>query len=267
MAGWYCKHEELPNNNNPEGPIGPRSDCNAYVEYQSETTTYVRLVNQGQASLLKPEDHIAMMPHRERYSVEACYKSDGSTHIVINYLTPNDPIVYPDSVADAWYKPEYSRVEMSNGWASYYDKEGNLMRTGRYEEDLAAIENIVASMGKRNIPTQAVRDKLFEKFVENNAIEAYDTQTGIFTMRANNPDGSYTIQAIDKNTLSLIGNFGYDAAGALQTQTILDIDGTAEAPVIKKIFMDRLSHAVSSSDIPMRITSVSVFDNFIFNAN
>jgi hypothetical protein len=268
LAGWYCKHETLPDNgNNPEGPNGPRSDCRAYVAYEAETTTYVRLVNQEQASLLQPEDHIMMMPHRERYSVEACYKVDGSTNIIINYLMPNDPIVYADNVADAWYKPDYSRVEMSNGSASYYDKEGNLMRTGTYEEDLVAIASIVESMGVRKVPSQAMRDTIFQRLVDNNLIEEHDAAMDVFTVRADNGDGTYSIQAINKSTLSIVGNFVYKADGTLQAQTLIDLDGTAESPVIKKIFMDRLSHAVSSEDIPMRITRYSAFDNFSFTSN
>jgi hypothetical protein len=267
IIGWYCKRDTIVPDDQNGGKSQNRTDCNAFICFESETTTYGRLVNQADGTRLKPEDHLLMMPHRERYKIEGCYKTDGSSEIIVTYLTPQNPIVYPVNTVDAYYKPDYSKVVMINGWATYYDQAGAVMRSGPYDFDLQMVNSIVDAVSQRQVPTQAVRDKIFELLQANDITKPVDGNSNLITMKQNNPDGSYTIQLIDKTTLGMVGNIAHDASGSITNRTMIDIGGTAENPILKSILFDSRFQAVSDPDIPLRLVRYSQIDNFVFTKN
>jgi hypothetical protein len=268
LLGWYCKRESvptIPTDPNSGGTLN-RSECAAYVSYQSETTTYGKVINDADAALLQPEDHLLMLPHRQRYSVEACYKSDGNSTVVINYLAPNAPIQYPDGTVDAYYQPDYTKIIINNGWATYYDQSGNELRSGDTDFEQQSVLKIVEAAA-RQVPTQAARNKIFELMQTNNVIADTNPNDNMVSVRVDEPDGSHTVQVIDKSTLCFVGNFSYDAAGVLTNRTLLDIEGTAEEPIIKSMLIESRFQAVSSAAIPVRLMQFSQFDNFTIITN
>jgi hypothetical protein len=266
LLTWYCHRDPVWVNGNPENPPQPRTDCAAYLSYEDESTTYGKLVNPSDASLLKPEDLLLLMPHRERYRVEACYKSDGSDEITITYLKPENPIVYADSIANAWYQPDYSKVVMKNNQATYYDQYDAVMRTGSYTHDQGIIDGIVQAALARQIPSEARKQQLFD-LLKNNQVTTESADGKQVIVRVNQADGSYSRRIIDKNTMAAVGQFDYDQEGKLQTRLLIDVDGTDASPVVKNVLFESRFKAISSDAIGVQLIKYSQISQFVFSTN
>jgi hypothetical protein len=264
LLTWYCHRDPVWVNGNPENLPQPRTDCAAYLSYEDESTTYGKLVNPSDASLLKPEDLLLLMPHRERYRVEACYKSDGSDEITITYLKPENPIVYADSIANAWYQPDYSKVVMKNNQATYYDQYDAVMRMGTYDPDLQLVQKIVRSAQLRKSPPDPLIQEKILELLKDNQVSIETSNPDYISFRKNNPDGSHTTQVLDKRNLAIVGHFNYDAGGKITQRLLLDISGDVSHPVLEQIQFDFLMHAPSSTSIAVKMVQQSSISNFNF---
>jgi hypothetical protein len=248
---------------NPPGlpkTILDRSQSILFVSFEVETTTSARTVNSSDEALLAPIDEIMAIPHRERYAIEASYKAGNQKEMAITRLTPHDPIVYPSNIADGYLQPDHHRLIISNGTASYYDEANNLIRSVSHSSDANAITKIVDMVANR----KSLTDIEFEQglqIMRDSGMVMQNHANNLVSIRLNNPDGSHCIQVIDKTTRAAVGNMFYDASGVMQSRSMLDVDGNATNPIVRRAFMESRMTSIQG-EIPMWVQHYSTFDNF-----
>jgi hypothetical protein len=53
----------------------------------------------------------------------------------------------------------------------------------------------------------------------------------------------------------------YDASGVMQSRSMLDVDGNATNPIVRRAFMESRMTSIQG-EIPMWVQQYSTFDNF-----
>jgi hypothetical protein len=250
---------------NKKGMSMNRSDCALFVSFDMETTTVARTVNDADYALLEPIDRIAAMPHRERFAVEVCYKDTGQKEFSMTRMKPLEPIVYPNNASDGYLVPDFSRLVVANGVATYYDQFDNVMRTKSQASDILVVQDIADMMANRKPLTDAEFEQGLQ-IMQNGGLVMQNHSNNLVTIRHDFPDGSYSIQALDKTTRVAVGNLHFGPNGQLQTRSVLDVEGSAQSPVIKRSFVE--SFMVSMiGNIPMKVERYATFDNFALYSN
>lgn len=248
---------------NPTGlpkTILDRTNSILFISFEIETTTSARTVNSTDEALLAPIDEIMAIPHRERYSIEASYKTGNQKEMVITRLTPKDPIVYPDNIADGYLQPDHHRLIISNGMANYYDEANNLIRSVSHSSDADAITKIVDMVANRKTLTDIEFEQGLQ-IMRDSGMVMQNHANNLVSIRLNNPDGSHCIQVIDKTTRAAVGNMYYDALGVMQSRSMLDVEGNATNPIVRRAFMESRMMSIQG-EIPMWVQQYSTFDNF-----
>jgi len=243
--------------------IDNQSNCVLSMNFEIETTTTAHVVNPTDEERLAPIDRIMALPHRERYAVEVCYKSDNRKEFSMTVLTPENPITYPNNVADGYIKPDYHRLTVADGMSKYYDQNNNLIRSSPYESDVNVVKQIVDMVANKKSLTAAEFTQGLNIMRDSGMIVQYH-QNNLASIRLDNPDGSYCIQVLDKTTQAAIGNFYYDNTGKLQSRSMLNIEGTAEQPIVKHAYFESRYTSVEG-EIPMWVQQYSKFDHFSLN--
>ncbi|MBX2891429.1 MAG: hypothetical protein KF734_10910 [Saprospiraceae bacterium] len=259
LSIWLGCQKELNGNNGSNGVLN-RTDCVLFMSFEVETTTAARTVVPSDFAQLEPIDQIMALPHRERFAVEVCYKSSGQKNLSMTRLTPMEPINYPKNTADGYLAPDYSRLIVENGVATYYDQFNNVMRIKPQNSDALAVQDIVDMVANLKPLTDAEFNQGLQ-IMRDSGLVMQEHQNNLVTIRYNFPDGSYSVQALDKTTRMAVGNLHYGSDGKLQTRSMLDVEGTAQSPVIKRSFMESFITSMIGN-IPMKVEQYSKFDNF-----
>ena len=263
LAFWPGCRKEIPGNSPGKGLN--RTDCALFLSFEVETTTMARTVHDADYAQLEPIDRIMAMPHRERYAVEVCYKNGGQKTLSMTRLIPTEPINYPNNTADGYMAPDYSRMVVADGVATYYDQFNNVMRSEFYSSDADAVQGIVDMVASLEPLTDAEFSQGLQT-LRDNGLDMQEHPNNIVTIRHVHPDGSYSVQVIDKTTRVAVGNLHYNPQGALQTRSMLAVDGTAQNPVIRRSYMESFITSMIG-DIPMKVERYATFDNFTLSYN
>ncbi|MCW5924706.1 MAG: hypothetical protein KIS77_20475 [Saprospiraceae bacterium] len=264
LSIWLGCQKELNGNNGSSGVLN-RTDCVLFMSFEVETTTAARTVVPSDFAQLEPIDQIMALPHRERFAVEVCYKSSGQKDLSMTRLTPTEPINYPKNTADGYLAPDYSRLIVVNGVATYYDQFNNVMRSGSHSPDADAVIHILDMVANRKPLTDAEFNQGLQ-IMRDSGLAIQEHQNNLVTIRYNYPDGSYSVQALDKSTRAAVGNLHYGPNGKLQTRSMLDVEGTAQNPIVRRAYMESFITSMVG-DIPMKVEQYSKFDNFTLTFN
>jgi hypothetical protein len=238
-------------------------NCVVSLSFEMETTTTARPVNKTDQQNLAPIDNIMALPHRERYAIEACYRSENERHFTMTLLTPTNPINYPANTADGYIKPDYKRMEVSAGVARYYDHSNNLIRTGNLDGNAAAVQKILEQVANKKVLTTAEFTQGLN-IMRDSGMLVQHHENNLASIRLNNPDGSHCIQVLDKERQVAVGNFYYDGSGVLQSRSMLNFEGTAQQPILKNVFTEA-RYTSLENNIPMWVQRYASIDDFSIN--
>jgi hypothetical protein len=261
-----CNHASEDPITNGNGSTGSRSDCSVFMSFEIETTDLMRAVDPADDALLQPEDRALALPYRERRRVSACYRADGTREVVIEMLTPANPINYPANAVVMRPPVGYAKLVMADQTATFYDAQGGVIKTEGVDQPSEQVLEIVATMAQRQALTGAESAVAFEAMANSGMMVQRNPNDRYALMVKPESDGSRTEIIIDKQTQTLTGTFLYAADGTLESRTMMNIQGTADAPILKNILFEMPFTAISS-DIPMRYIRHSDVHNFTITQN
>lgn len=257
---WVGCHKDSPLTKLSNSKIQDRSNSVLYLSFEMETTTLAKTVDGADYALLEPIDQMMALPHRERYAVEACYKSNGDKVVSMVRQTPHDPITYPENTADGYLAPPYSRLTIENGSITYYDQFDQVMGYNGVSTDATSITQIIELVTNQNTLTDAQFNQGLQLLGTNGA-QLQQHANNLVSLQYDLPDGTKSIQVIDKTTRAAVGNLHYDAAGGLLTRSMLDVSGNFNAPVVNRFYMESFMTSMVGN-IPMKIVQYADFENF-----
>lgn len=237
--------------------------CGVSLQFEAETTTFIRPHDASQTSQLSILDSALMMPQRERTIESVCIKPNGDYRIEKTFATPDDPIGYPVRAINLFPKATYKRMVNNNGSITFLNELDEVIDSD-IVGNISSMADEVLTLFQELKEAPPLTDADFTNalnILSNNGLSLLAHDENILTTRVDHPGGAFSIMVIDKNIRMKVGQMDFDQEGHPCTAYFVDAIGQAPNVVFQKMIQNTWFKAIDSG-VRMKMTKMTDFKSF-----
>lgn len=236
--------------------------CEVAMAYDIVQSTWAEPRNSVDSENLERPDQFVGLPQVVACHVESCF--DGATwNTRMEGIPSNSVIDYPKNTIGSPATPTFSRAEIINNSATFYDEDNQLISNASLGLALPSNIEVIENLGE----AQPMSEETLNIFIDAMVNEGYDISSehsnhpNWLTLRHTLPDGTKAEAILDMNKYVIISQQNFDASDNLRSRRFYKFSGSPGNLVLEKIFFEA-PYKSPFSGVEMMIKQYSTITNY-----